>query len=179
VALKLSDDEVGAGLNSAHQRAVAEGVQVLGLHHQRKAGADNKKPMTLDTVYGSRWITAGCGSVIMLWGEPGDPVVELRHLKQPVEPIGPFKVLHDHDHGTSSIFERVDILELVAARPGVTAADVAIHLFDKPQPTPSDREKARRLLNRKVDAGLLHRKDGIKGGRGGGMPDRYFPIARI
>ncbi len=32
---------------------------------------------------GSTWLTSGLGSVIVLDGEPGDPTVELRHLKQP------------------------------------------------------------------------------------------------
>jgi replicative DNA helicase len=81
LALKLSDDETGAVLHSALQRTLVEGVEVLGLHHQRKNAASGGKPKGLEDVYGSTWITAGAGSVILLWGEAGDPVVELSHLK--------------------------------------------------------------------------------------------------
>ena len=31
---------------------------------------------------GSRWITALAGSVVSLWGEPGDPIVDFRHLDE-------------------------------------------------------------------------------------------------
>jgi DNA polymerase III delta prime subunit len=178
VALKLSDDETGAALNSALQRAVAEGVEVLALHHQRKNSAGGGKPTRLEDVYGSVWITAGAGSVVLLWGEAGDPVVELSHLKQPAEPIGPFKVLHDHDRGTSSIFEQVDVLQVLLHRPGMTAADLARLLSNGQAPTDSDRERARRKLDRLVRDGHAHCNPGSKGGRGGGTPATYYAATR-
>ena len=178
VALKLSDDETGAALNSALQRAVAEGVQVLGLHHQRKKSVGGAKPTRLEDVYRSVWITAGAGSVLLLWGKAGDPVVELSHLKQPAEPIGPFKVLHDHDRGTSSIFEQIDVLQLLLYRPGMTAADLARHLSNGQATTDSDRERARRKLDRLVRDSLAHCNPGSKGGRGGGTPATYYAAAR-
>jgi replicative DNA helicase len=173
-ALKLSDDETGAGLNSALQRAIVEGVEVLGLHHQRKDGAGGGKPKGLADVYGSTWITAGAGSVILLWGDAGDPVVELTHLKQPAEPIGPFKVLHDHNAGTSTVYQQHDALKLLRQRPGMTPADLASLLRDNGRPTDSDRERARRKLDKLVAAGLAIRNPGTKGGRGGGTPARYY-----
>lgn len=57
VALGLSDDETGAALNSCHQRVVSEGIQYLGLRHQRKNYAGGGKPKALEDVYGSTWIT--------------------------------------------------------------------------------------------------------------------------
>ena len=66
------------------------------LHHERKAANGGKRVHTLDDVYGSTWLTSGLGSVFVLDGEPGDPTVELRHLKQPAEPIGPLTLRHDH-----------------------------------------------------------------------------------
>jgi hypothetical protein len=36
-----------------------------------------------------RRITAGAGSVVLLWGAAGDPIVEWRHLKQPAAEVGP------------------------------------------------------------------------------------------
>jgi hypothetical protein len=178
LALKLSDDETGAVLNSALQRTVVEGVEVLGLHHQRKNAAGGGKPKGLEDVYGSTWITAGAGSVILLWGEAGDPVVDLIHLKQPAEPIGPLKILHDHDAGTSSIFEQVDVLQALLHRPGMTAADLARLLSNGQAPTVSDRERARRKLDRLVQAGLAMRNPGSRGGRGGGSPATYYASAR-
>ena len=94
-------------------------------------------------MYGSRWLTAGMGSVFMLWGDPGDLVVEFTHLKQPAEAIGPWKLLHDHlEHGLTTVLEQVDLLGLVAASGGLTAEAAALTLY-----AASDRnsiEKARR-----------------------------------
>lgn len=67
VALGLSEDTPGAAVNQALQRVVAEGIEVVVLHHQRKASGDNKRPRTLADVYGSTWLTAGAGSVLLLW----------------------------------------------------------------------------------------------------------------
>lgn len=173
--LKLSDDEAGGGWNKARQRALAAGVQVLEMHHQRKSGAENKKPRRLDDVYGSTWLTAGAGSVLLLWGEPGDPVVELLHLKQPAEPIGPWDIEHDHAAGRSYVRHQVDLLDVVRwqGRNGLTAQSAAMSLFGSDKPSPSEVEKARRKLDALVRAGHLVRRDGS---RGGARPDpaRYF-----
>jgi replicative DNA helicase len=177
VALKLSDDETGAALNSALQRTVVEGVEVLGLHHQRKNSAGGGKPKGLEDVYGSVWLTAGAGSVILLWGEPGDPVVQLSHLKQPAEPIGPLKVLHDHDRGFSEVYEQVDVLQLLLHRPGMTAPDLAVQLSDNGRPDDNDKERARRKLNSLVRRGLAVCSPGTQGGRAGGIPATYYASA--
>ncbi len=36
VAMDLSKDETGSRLNQSIQTALAEGIEILGLHHQRK-----------------------------------------------------------------------------------------------------------------------------------------------
>ncbi len=71
-ALGLSDDEVGAGWNRARQGALVDGVQLLELHHNTKRTPSGGKPDALPDVYGSVWLTAGAGSVVMLSGDPGD-----------------------------------------------------------------------------------------------------------
>ncbi len=177
VALKLTDDETVAALNSAHQRTVVAGVQLLALHHQRKRGADGGKPTTLDDVYGSVWIAAGAGSVLLLWGAPGDPIVELNHLKQPAEPVGPLKVLHDAVTGASGIFEQVDILDLARTKNGVTAADVAKVLFEVATPDRNQTEKARRRLDQLTRQGVLHCRPGSRGGASS-VPSMWFPVSR-
>jgi hypothetical protein len=89
VAPGVSDDKIGSALNSSWQEVIARGVELMLLHHERKAANGSKRIHSLDDVYGSTWLTSGLGSVMVADGEPGDPTVELRHLKQPAEPIGP------------------------------------------------------------------------------------------
>jgi replicative DNA helicase len=167
VASDLSKEESGLGLNAAFQNAVAEGIEVAGLHHQRKQQSGTAKPRHLSDVYGSRWITAGAGSVVMLWGEAGDLVVDFDHLKQPDETVGPLKIIHDHVYGQSTVAESVDAWSVVkCARNGITAAAVATEMFGAPAPTRNELEKARRQLERLTREGRIHKRDGARG-RGG------------
>lgn len=161
-AVGLSGDDIGAAYNRARQLAIAEGVQILELHHTRKAGSNGTEPNTIADVYGSTWLTSGAGSVISLYGSPGDPIVSFRHLKQPMNEVGPFRVLHDHAAGTSSVAHGVDLLELVKARgvEGLTVEDAAKSMFEKSSPNAADREKARRKLEKLIDAGILIRRGG-------------------
>ena len=117
VALDLVKDDVGARVNHALQLALADGVQVVALHHQRKHGTDGSRPTRLADVYGSAWITAGAGSVILLWGEPGDAWVDLTHLKQPAGDVGPLRVFHDHSTGASRIDTGADPLAVLRLSP--------------------------------------------------------------
>jgi AAA domain-containing protein len=98
IAVGLSEDAIGAAVNQSLQHVVACEIEVVALHHQRK-GQDGRKPRRLEDVYGSTWLTAGAGSVVLLWGEAGDPYVELVHLKQPASEVGPLTIHHDHDRG--------------------------------------------------------------------------------
>ncbi len=149
-ALGLTEDEVGAGYNRARQLCLANGIDVLELHHLVKRGPNGAKPTTLADVYGSAWITAGAGSVVLLWGAAGDPIVELVHLKQPSEPFGPCKVIHDHTAGTSVVCEGTDLeaVARAAGTKGITAKDAASVLFSTEKPTASEVEKARRKLDK-------------------------------
>jgi replicative DNA helicase len=167
VAAGLAKDEVGAAVNIAMQHVVAAGIELVVLHHQRKAQADNKAPRSLDDVYGSTFLTAAAGSVALLWGDAGDPVVELRHLKQPAEDVGPLKIVHDHRRGATGLHEPVDLpalLDQAAGDGGLTAADAARALYGVTGPSPSVKEKARRKLDGMVEAGLATEVSGRKGG---------------
>lgn len=160
IAVDLSKDETGSRVNIAFQEIVARGIELCPLHHQRKEGRDGAgKPKRLADVYGSRWLTAGMGSVICLWGEPGDPVVELLHLKQPAEDVGPYEIVHDHNKGETTLVPSASyegVLERAGAS-GITAPDVAslIHKTDKP--SANDVEKARRRLEKLVTQGTAKR----------------------
>lgn len=161
LAAGLAKDEVGASINIAIQHVVAAGAEVFGLHHQRKAQGDNKKPNTLADVYGSTWLTSGLGSVILLWGNPGDLLVEFDHLKPPAEAVGPFSIRHDHRHGISTIADQVDLEQLLANTPaGLSAHDAAGMIFASANPDRNQVEKARRKLERLVEKDVA---DKIKG----------------
>ncbi len=170
-ALGLTDDQVGAGYNRARQQAIAAGVEILELHHQVKRGANGGPPNTLADVYGSAWITAGAGSVLLLSGAAGDPIVELRHLKQPASEVGPFRILHDHTTGTSAVWRGVDLLAVACAAPaGITSKAAACALFSTDKPTSAEEQKARRRLDALVKSGDLYRRDGSVGGPSGSTP---------
>ncbi len=125
VALDLSKDESGSRVNAALQETLARGIEVVATHHQRKAQANNKKPTTLSDVYGSVWVTAGAGSVLLIWGEAGDAAVELTHLKQPAEEVGPMHVVHDHATGTSTVQQAFSIRAALAKAKGMTVKEAA------------------------------------------------------
>lgn len=173
-AVGLSEDAVGAGYNRARQEVLKAGVQVVELHHQVKRSADGGAPKRLSDVYGSVWITAGAGSVVLLWGEPGDPVVELRHLKQPHAEFGPVSIVHDHAEGTSALdMSSSDPLELLrdAGDGGLEVADLATAIYG--EDSKACLQKVRRRLKGLADDGLVYHEG--KGTRQ--SPLRWFATA--
>ncbi|MEV3988253.1 AAA family ATPase [Streptomyces sp. NPDC049837] len=175
-AVGLSDDQVGAGYNRARQMAIRQGVQVLELHHLVKRGPNGAAPNTMADIYGSVWITSGAGSIVLLWGEAGDPVVNLRHLKQPMDEIGPLHLTHDHAAGVTSVTQTADLTEMarVAGPEGLTALKAAEALFETKNPTRAQKEKARRKLERHVTLGEMTR---VEPGFPGGSAS-YFPMTQ-
>lgn len=175
IATDLSKDETGSRVNTAHQAVVAEGIPYMGLHHQRKQQQGAGKPRQLSDVYGSRWITAGAGSVVMLWGEPGDAVIELNHLKQPDEEVGPLTVVHDHVAGVSRLDRPADAWSVLRDSPrGATAVLVAAVIYQKSDPTRNQIEKARRQLEGLVKKGKAHKEPGSKGGQGDSREESLY-----
>jgi replicative DNA helicase len=159
VASPLSSDDVGSGVNRAVGTAIAAGVEVVVIHHNRKANSENKKPSALADVYGSVWLTSGAGSVLSLWGDAGDPIIEVTHLKQPADDVGPFEIEHDHDLGTSRMLERQDVWTILQkSTGGITAPDVAEAIYRKP--TRPQIEKVRRKLQRLCKKGLAKHHKG-------------------
>lgn len=158
----VQEDRPAAAYNTARQHCLAEGVEVLELHHLVKRGVDGKPPTDIQGVYGSAWLTAGAGSVVLLWGQPGDPIVEWTHLKQPMEEIGPFKVVHDHGAGQSEVHKPIDPVAMAedAGAEGVTARLVAQAWFGVTKPSDAQLEKARRLLTKLADQDRLVRIEG-------------------
>jgi hypothetical protein len=175
-AVRLSEDAAGAQWNRARQHLLTQGVQLLELHHTIKRGHQGAPIATVSDIYGSTWLTSGAGSVILLTGEPGDPVLSFRHVKQPAEEVGPYQLLHDQINGVLSVEFSVDRIELVTSTgvDGLTAKDAAAALFDKRDPTKADVEKARRRLEQKVSDGVLIHVDGNRGGGRCSSPAAWF-----
>ncbi|MCV7100916.1 MULTISPECIES: AAA family ATPase [Mycobacterium] len=184
-AVRLSEDAVGAQWNRARQHLLAQGCQLLELHHSTKRGPAGAPISGVADVYGSTWLTSGCGSIILLAGEPGDPIVTFRHVKQPAEEVGPYQLLHDQTAGHLSIDFQVDLVELVKSTgaDGLTAKDAASAITGKDKPSAAEVEKARRRLNQKVDEGVLVRIGGGRGGSHGGAkgsaPATWFLAMQI
>lgn len=172
-AVGLSADEVGAGYNRARQAALTEGVQVLELHHTVKRNANGGEPNSIADVYGSTWLTTGCGSVVLLAGSPGDPLVGMRHVKQPMNEVGPWTLTHDHEHGTTTVQGDTDPFAVLhaAGANGATAKDLARALYATETPSAAQTERARRKLERLAADGLAKRVDGT---REGSTPARYY-----
>lgn len=179
-AVGLTEDEGAAAYNRARQLCLANGVEVCELHHMVKRGANGNKPTDLADVYGSAWLTAGAGSVVLLWGAAGDPVVDFRHLKQPAGEVGPWRLIHDHVTGTTSIYHAADLLQTIAAAgaAGVTVGQAATLIFDKEKPTASEVHKARRKLERLVAQGHVERHDAPRDVWGGGKPQAVYVAAK-
>jgi len=177
-AIGLSEDEVGAGYNRARQLLLARNVEVVELHHTRKPGAGGTSTPSLSDVYGSTWITSGAGSVLMLSGEPGDPIVDMRHLKQPAGEVGPYRLLHDQDTGAMTVEHSTDLyaIAVAAGGDGITAKRAAVAMFEKDTPSRAEIEKVRRKLDRLVRDGSLVREDGQLGPEGGKPTATWQPV---
>lgn len=157
VAVELTKPEVALKINHAFQWLNANGIELLILHHPRKDPAGTPlKPKTLEDVYGDRNFVSGMGSVVLLWGKGGDPIVELLHLKQPAGEYGPLKLLHDHEAGVTVPYEHATILDiLVRSGRTLSVPDVASMFFSTADPSKNELEKTRRQLRRLVQDNLV------------------------
>jgi energy-coupling factor transporter ATP-binding protein EcfA2 len=175
-ALGLSNDEVGAAWNRARQHLLAAERQLCELHHCVKRGPNGAAIKDINDVYGSAWLTNGCGSVILLTGEPGDPIVGFKHVKQPAEEVGPWQLAHDQVAGLLTVEHSCDLIDLVKASgaDGLTAKDAAVAIAQKRDPSNADIEKARRKLEKLEKDGHLRKFGGTKGG----PPAAWFLAAR-
>jgi replicative DNA helicase len=164
-----SDEEAAGGYNQARQTCLAQGIEWLESHHNRKAQGENKQPNTIDDVYGNRWLTAGAGSVLCLWGTPGNPVVKLSQLKSPGEFLTTADVEIDFWQGEVAWAQQRMTDEALLRQKGEEGASVGevlrvVECLEKP--TPGDVERVRARLNARVRRGKLaaydHPVDGLK-----------------
>ncbi|MGN7187255.1 AAA family ATPase [Microbacterium enclense] len=173
----LAEDKPGAQLNLAMQEVLARGMQWFGIHHQRKPAADRSHDYNLADVYGSRWLTAGAGSVFMVLGEAGDSTVELRHVKQPLSVVGPLLIQHDHQRGSSQrAVERVSVagalMELQDQR--LTVREIAERVYGTYDERSRKRiERELKRLSQDPENGLFS-EAGKKGGATGTTPTVWW-----
>ena len=155
-ALGLSSDEVGAAYNRARQYVIADGCELCDSHHAVKRGPNGAPVKDINDIYGSAWLTNGCGSVVLLTGEPGDPIVGFRHVKAPVNEVGPWQLLHDSVAGELRVEVEISLVDLAKANgvDGLTARDAAM-VFEANRPSRAQKEKARRKLAKLQGDGVL------------------------
>ncbi len=175
---RMSEDEAGGAFNRAVQMVLSLGCDVMVLHHQRK-GVNGARPRTIEDVYGSSMITNGAGSIVLLWGAPGDTTLELLHLKMPANPIGPLRVEVDREAGRMTLPTAWDPMAFFAGQGGraVTLVEATRGRTGIGEPGRSEREATRRILTRLVERGHLKV---VKGGMGseGREPDRWQSTGR-
>lgn len=174
LAVGISNDDVGAAVNIAWQGVIAEEIDLLLLHHQRKAQSGSPRLNTLDDTYGSTWLTSGLGSVFALKGDPGAEVVKLKHLKQIMMQLDDVDIRHDHLKGTTTLHQSstVDLLDLLndAGDAGVTAIVAAQAVIGADGM--AEQQRIRRQLNDLVRKGTAEKIKGVRAGQGS-SPDRW------
>jgi len=179
----LSKDEIGSGINSAIQEVVARGVNWVTLHHQRKASGENKAPDKLSDVFGSRWLSAGHGSVLMLvkGGESDKDYIELKQVKEPDNRIRPLLLKHDRANGRTSVVEAELTVEQalgLAGQVGASALELAAAAYGKAarDVSPAEKKKVERSLAAMVARDEVRKVNAASGGAGGSKSARFFLV---
>lgn len=169
----LSEDATAAAYNRARQGLLAKGINICELHHTRKTTKESTGG--IGEIFGSTWLAAGAGSVIIFSGEPGDPVIKFKHAKQPANEVGPFRVGHDPELGVLTVVQ-VPLYDLFvqAGANGVTAKMAAEKLYETHDANEAICKKSQRYLDKLVRKGFLVRMEGHRGGPGGSMPTTWF-----
>lgn len=172
VAVDLASDETGSRVAQAMQAVMDSGIELVINHHQRKASRDGKRSGHLDEVYGSTWITAKVGSVVLLSGRPGSSTMELTHLKIPAGEFGPLRLVKGSD-GSVTVYTAMDPLNLLEQLGGsAEVRRIAESLFG-PEPASNEIERARRQMEKLAKEGRVTRSATQQGGSGGSRPVVY------
>lgn len=102
----LKEEDAAHTLSLNLQPLLAMGSEVGIVHHLRKG--DGGSPKAGD-MYGSIFIQALAGSVLLLAGEAGAERVKLVHAKQPAAPVGPLWLRHDHANGITTLSDEAGV----------------------------------------------------------------------
>lgn len=153
---KPSEDESANGYNRARQECIARGMQWVEDHHNRKIAQGQPRTNGIEDVYGSRWLTAGAGSVVSMWcDEEGAPMVHVKQVKSPGEFVPELEVTVDKRAGTMGASAHLDPISFIRAAglEGVTVAQYMRH-------TGLTQNNARNQLNTRAKQGLLEKVTG-------------------
>jgi hypothetical protein len=120
----LNDDQVIRGtMNFLDDLVERENLFAWLIHHNRKAQSANKKPNSLDDIYGSQYIGAIASTVVSMWsGARSDRLKEVSIVKNR---LGLQKVMH-WKHGDDLIFRPVEapgITDIASAFTGETSTE--------------------------------------------------------
>lgn len=169
-----TEDSAGMGFNDTVQHITSRGVEFACCHHNRKPNAANTRPRKLADVYGSRWLTAGLGSVLNIW-KLDDRRRELTQLKTPYgNPVDPVEYADDYRRGVSNTTDRwTDVLVtafVAAGEKGLTDAEAVAEAFKvgpKDESYHACRKRITRLLQRwTADAGTAYeRAETVRNGK--------------
>lgn len=169
-----TDDAAGMGFNDSVQQIISRGMEFGCCHHNRKENAQNAKPRFLADVYGSRWLTAGLGSVLNIW-KSDDTHRELTQLKPPYgSPFRPIDYEDDYLRGASK--QSASWMDLItsslhrAGHDGLTDAELIWAVFStdpKDAAYEANRQKVTRTINRWIRDGqtAFERVDGSRDGK--------------
>jgi AAA domain len=179
----ISKDEVAAALNISWQGVIASEIELLLLHHQRKASQGAARMNALDDVYGSTWLTSGLGSVLALDGMPGDDRVSMLHLKQPAAGQDEMILRHDHKLGTTERIVAASTVTEALLMLGTesTASDIAYQMYLR-DVDEAMLKRVRRQLDKMLELEKVIKYPGSRGGapggqRGGQAPDTWGLVA--
>lgn len=167
---KPSEDESANGYNRARQECIARGMQWVEDHHNRKIAQGQTRTNGIEDVYGSRWLTAGAGSVVSMWcDEEGSPAVHVKQVKSPGEFVPELEVTVDKAAGTMGAAVRQDPISFIrsAGAQGITANEYATF-------TGLAVNAARNQLSTRTKQGVLERVDS-----GAGAPVRWRVVLGV
>lgn len=151
--LPLVEDGGGMAYNIARQHAIAAGVEVLELHHARKASSEGRGRLSIDDVYGSMHLTSGSGTVVALEGDPAEDMIEVRTLRAPRGDVR-LTVIVDRDAGTMTAEEPRTALTVLAGQGSLTVKAIT-ELVHGENPSKSQLESMRRRLHRLAAKGAV------------------------
>lgn len=158
VASGLAQDEGGSSVNLAIGHTCASGIEVAVIHHTKKARPESPSANGLDDVYGSRWLTSGAGSVVVLAKDQND-VVKVRQWKAPFTPVGPMTFSIDYETGAISASTGREVMEILESEDAeFTVREVTVRWFRTESPSDGQLERARRALRKAVRDGMAVEK---------------------
>lgn len=153
----LKDEEPANRLVNAWQRCIANGIDVMLLHHPRKGQSADTPPTNVDEVYGSSNLTNSVGSVVVLYGGAGEGMVRFRQLKMPAEQISDMDVFIHYESGRLEKRDYRDLNSFLQHGGWVSVRQVAsfMHAKSTDRVEEGEKKKTQRELDSLVEKDLV------------------------